>query len=53
MPEGLETVSMDMINKFFLTCNDYEKAYREGYTTHNVDSIVKIYKSHKRVRKNS
>ena len=53
MPEGLETVTMDMINKFFLTCNDYEKAYREGYTTHNVDSIVKIYKSHRRVSKNS
>ena len=53
VPEGLETVTMDMINRFFLTCNDYEKAYREGYTTQNVDSIVKIHKSHRRVSKNS
>ena len=42
VPKGLETVSMDMIKKFFLTRNDYEKAYREGYTTHNVHSITDL-----------
>lgn len=51
--EGLETVTMDMIKKFFLTCKDYETAYREGYTTHNVDNIVSIYRSHRRVSINT
>ena len=49
VPEGLATVSMDMITRFFLTCNDYENAYRLGHTCNTVDGIVKQYKSHRRV----
>ena len=35
--------------KFFQKSKDYEKAYSESYTTENVDSIVNMYKSHRRV----
>ena len=49
VPEGLETATKDMIIIFFQKSKDYEKAYREGYTTENVDSIIKLYKSHRRV----
>jgi len=48
VPEGLNTVTKEMIYKFCRTCNDYQKAYLEGYTR-NVASIVKIYKSHHHV----
>ncbi len=49
VPEGMETATKDMIKKFFQKSKDYKTAYREGYTTENVDSIVKLYKSHRRV----
>ena len=42
--EGLQMVSNDLIAKYFEKSKDYERAYSEGYTTENVDSIVKIYK---------
>ncbi len=41
VPIGLDTATKDMIKKFFRKSKDYETAYREGYTTENVDSIVK------------
>ncbi len=49
VPEALETVHRDMMNKFFGTCRDYERAYREGNTGSNVEVVVKAYKSHRRV----
>ncbi len=49
LPKGLDSVTKEMIMKFFQKSKDYEKAYREGYTTENVDNIVKLYKSHRRV----
>ena len=49
IPEGFETVTNEMIKKFFVTCRDFEKAYREGHTTESVDAAVKQYKSHRRV----
>ena len=49
VPEGLATVSADLISRFFITCKDYEEAYREGHTCNTVDERVKCYKSHRRV----
>ena len=52
VPEGLATVSQELIARFFTTCNDYEHAYRLGHTCETVDEKVKKYKSHRRVNKN-
>ena len=49
VPEGLATVSKELIAQFFMTCKDYEKAYRLGHTCGTVDATVKQYKSHRRV----
>ena len=49
VPQALETVTTEMIQKFFKTCRDYEKAYRDGRTCKNVEAAVKVYKSHRRV----
>ena len=49
VPEGLDSVTTDQIKKFFQTCRDYEKAYREGSTGREVEQRVKLYKSHRRV----
>ena len=49
VPQALETVITEMIHKFFKTCRDYEKAYRDGRTCKNVEAAVKVYKSHRRV----
>ncbi len=50
VPEGLDSVSTETIKKFFRTCRDYEKAYREGLTGREVENRVKVYKSHRRVQ---
>ena len=49
VPESLDTCHTDLISKFFVTCRDYMKAYRDGCTCRDVDSRVKLYKSHRRV----
>ena len=49
VPEGLDSCNPDLIKKFFRTCRDYCKAYRGGYTCRNVDTAVKVYKSHRRI----
>lgn len=49
IPEGLASVSKELISRFFTTCNDYEKAYADGHTCDTVDMRVKEYKSHRRV----
>ena len=49
IPEGLASVAPEMIARFFRTCGDYEKAYREGNTCTRVDEVVKEYKSYRRV----
>lgn len=49
VPEGLNSVTTDMIQKFFRTCRDYERAYREGLQGKAVEEKVKLYKSHRRV----
>ena len=43
VPQAQETVTTDMIHKFFKTCRDYEKAYRDGRTCRDVDAAVKVY----------
>ena len=50
VPEGLDSVSADLIHRFFCTCKDYERAYRDGHTCNTVDAKVKEYKSHRKVR---
>ena len=50
VPEGLSSCSKDMMSKFFLTCIDYERAYRIGNACHTVDKIVKKYKSHRKIQ---
>ena len=47
--EGLETATLDLIQKYFKTCRAYEQAYREGHTGYSVEEAVKTYKSHRRV----
>ena len=42
VPEGLDSVSTDLIKKFFRLCRVYEKAYREGGTGREVEKMVKI-----------
>ncbi len=49
VPEALETVDLEMMNKVFRTCRDYERAYKEGNTGDQVVTAVKRYKSHRRV----
>lgn len=45
VPEGLATVSKELISRYFLTCKDFEK----GHTCNTVDNVVTFYKSHRRV----
>ena len=47
VPKGLNSVTTEMIKKFFRTCRDYECAYREGLQGKAVEEKVKLYKSHK------
>ena len=49
VPEGLNSVTTERIKKFFRTCRDYERAYREGLQGKAVEEKVKLYKSHRRV----
>lgn len=49
VPEGLDSVTLCQIHKFFRTCRDYEKAYQDGGSGKDVEERVKIYKSHRRV----
>ena len=49
VPEGLESCSKELIYKFFRKCRDYEQAYRNGSDGSEVDKVVKVYKSHRRV----
>ena len=50
VPEGLDNVSTELIQKFFRLCRDYENAYREGHTGKAVEARIKVYKSHRRVQ---
>ena len=49
VPESLDGIELDLIARFFGKSNDYESAYREGHTCQTVDTVVKAYKSHRRV----
>ena len=49
VPDGLNNVTTDQIKKFFRLCRDYERAYREGHTGKDVEQVIKVYKSHRRV----
>ena len=49
VPQGLNSVTLDQIKKYFATCREYERAYREGVTGRDVEERVKVYKSHRRV----
>ena len=49
VPSALDSVSIELVEKFFRTCRDYETVYQGGYTGRNVEDIMKVYKSHRRV----
>ena len=49
LPEGLDSVTVEQIKKYFRTCRDYERAYREGGTGREVEERVKVFKSHRRI----
>ncbi len=49
VPESLETVTEELMAKFFVTCRDYERAYKEGHTGNGVMKALKVYKSHRRI----
>lgn len=47
---ALDSVSTDLIRKYFRKIGDYEKAYIEGKKAgKEVENAVKVYKSHRRV----
>ena len=47
---ALDSVSTDLIRKYFRKVGDYERAYIEGKKAgKEVESAVKVYKSHRRV----
>ena len=46
VPEGLDSVTLEQIRKYFATCREYERAYMEGRTGREVEERVKLYKSH-------
>ena len=47
---ALDSVSVDLIRKYFRKARDYEQAYREGHKAGKaVEKAVKRYKSHRRV----
>ena len=49
VPEGLDSVTLEQMRKFFRTCRDYERAYQDGGTGREVEEQVRAYKSHRRV----
>ena len=49
--EAFDTVTTDMIARFFCKCDDYQAAYLEGHSCHTVDKAIKRYKSHRSVGK--
>ena len=49
VPTALDMCNIELIRKFFRTCRDYEKAYRNGCTCRDVDETVKVYKSHRHI----
>ena len=52
MVPALETVNVTMIRKFFRKARDYMQAYRDGHRTGRaVEDAVKVYKSHRRIKK--
>ena len=46
VPSSLNSVTNEMMNKFFKTCRDYKMAYRSGCKGRDVEETVKMYKSH-------
>ena len=49
VPTSLESVTVEMMNKFFRTRRDYELAYRSGCSGKEVEDRLKLYKSHRRI----
>ena len=45
---GLDSVSLDLIRKFFRRVREYEHAYLEGKKAGKELELVKVYKSHRR-----
>ena len=45
VPKSLDSITKDLMDKFFRTCRDYEKAYR-GHDATNVEDAMQVYKSH-------
>jgi len=43
VPEGLDSVTMEQIKKFFRLCRDYERVCREGLTGKAVEERIKVY----------
>lgn len=45
---GLDTVSLELIRKYFRKCREYMRAYREGHTAgKSVELARKMYKTHR------
>ena len=51
--QALDTVDSNLMKKFFITCRDYEQAYRDFHSAHLpsylIEQTVKEYKSHCRI----
>ena len=51
---ALDTVSVELIRKYFRKVREYQRAYREGNTLgKEMQTILKKYKSHRRVLESS
>ncbi len=47
---ALDSVSVDLIRKYFRKVVDYQRAYMEGKKAgKDLDKAIKVYKSHRRI----
>ncbi len=50
VPQGLDAVCGDSVQRYFGLCRRYEAAYRvQGISSKNIESIVRVYTSHPKV----
>ena len=49
MTPALESVSLNIIRKFFKKSRDYVRAFRDGHSGFAADMVIKKYKSHRKV----
>ena len=49
VPQGLDAVCSDSVQRYFGLCRRYEVAYRKGVNVQDIYAVVKKYTSHRKV----